>query len=139
MNKKLLIVISVILIIGAITVSQRKPQNIPPTETQPVINATAQETVQQAITQQLSQKYSKPMEAVLVNVENSTDLFAKGTIGFSDEMGGGIWLAAKTQNGWELAFDGNGIVSCEILNKYNFPKDIAPGCVDMQTDQFVQR
>lgn len=82
----------------------------------------------------LSQKYNRPANTVKVQVQADTGNFAKGLVNFTDEQGGAIWLAAKTSQGWELAFDGNGIAPCEAVNKYDFPKDLVPQCLDEQNN-----
>lgn len=78
----------------------------------------------------ISKKYNKSPNEVITEVAIDTGKFSKGTLRFKDQAGGGIWFAAKTLNGWELAYDGNGIVPCEIVNKYNFSTDIISQCID---------
>ncbi len=86
----------------------------------------------QAVAQLIGQKYNKPVDSVVISVQADTGSFAKGTVNFKDENGGGVWFAAKTAKGWELAADGNGIVSCDAVNKYGFPADMVPQCLDVQ-------
>ncbi len=35
-----------------------------------------------------------------------------------------MFLAAKVNDEWQIAFDGNGAVACEDLEDYNFPSDM---------------
>jgi hypothetical protein len=93
-------------------------------------NIQIEPTLQESIIQQLSQKHSKPESNISIQVSNQTGGHAKGTVQFTDEMGGGLWFAAKTNNGWEVAFDGNGIVACDIVERYEFPREMIPNCVN---------
>jgi hypothetical protein len=89
---------------------------------------------------EFSKKYGKPADTYIVRVKESSDAYAKGSIDFKDEAGGGLWFAAKTDAGWELVFDGNGIIDCATADKYQMPADYVPGCVDTtKENEFVQR
>ncbi len=92
------------------------------------------------IQKEFSKKYGKPADTYIVRVNKSSDEYAKGSIDFKDEAGGGLWFAAKTDKGWELVFDGNGIIDCAAADKYRMPADYVPGCVDTtKGNEFVQR
>lgn len=82
------------------------------------------------ITGLLSKKLSVPAGEIQVQVSADTGNFSKGTVNYNNQTGGGVWLAAKTGNGWELVSEGNGIVACEDVDKYNFPTQIVPQCID---------
>jgi hypothetical protein len=151
MNKKTAtLIITVIALVGALyyfynnNLSQSKKDKYIKTpqivQTAPS-NETPATSLKQDITLALSKKYNKLASSLTVTIIKETDKYAKGSITFTDQQGsGGLWFAAKTENGWELAFEGNGIMDCAIANKYNFPKDIVSGCVDFQNgSQFVQR
>jgi hypothetical protein len=106
----------------------------------PTSTTTQEKSTEKAIIEDFSDKYDRPKDAFIVKVGMDTGMFAKGTIRFKDEMGGGLWFAAKTDKGWELAFDGNGIMTCDIANKYNFPVDMIPNCIDAKNNnQLIQR
>jgi len=87
---------------------------------------TAVKPTGEVVAELIGRKYNKPADAVTIDVGTDTGKFAKGSVRFADEMGGGLWFAAKTDKGWELAFDGNGIVLCDTANKYDFPQDMIP-------------
>lgn len=56
------------------------------------------------------------------------------------DAGGGMWFAAKTETGWNLVWDGNGIIRCQDLTDYpEFPEDMIPECFDDQTGSMVTR
>jgi len=87
-----------------------------------------------SITDEFSKKYKRPSGDFIIETQIDTGLFAKGSVRFKDEFGGAIWFGAKTANGWELAADGQGPMSCEIAEKYNFPNDLVPTCLDSEND-----
>lgn len=95
---------------------------------------TAEESTTQSITEIFSAQYHRPVNTIIIKVMIDTGKFSKGSYGFTDEMGGGLWFAAKTVNGWELASAGNGIISCDAANKYNFPNSMVPQCIDTQNN-----
>ena len=95
------------------------PQNI----------VTSEKTTKELISDLINQKFNRPENILTVEVIADTGVFAKGTYNETG-TGGGIWLAAKTANGWELAFTGNGIVACSDISQYNFPKVIVSSCLD---------
>ncbi|MDR3643095.1 MAG: hypothetical protein P4L74_05740 [Candidatus Doudnabacteria bacterium] len=87
----------------------------------------------------LNQKFNRPANTITTQLITDTGEFAKGSFNEAN-AGGGLWFAAKTAEGWQLAFDGNGIVPCDAANRYNFPKDIIPQCIDTQNDNnLIQR
>lgn len=94
---------------------------------------TTEKTTKESIAELFSQKYNRPASALTIEVLADMGTFAKGRLN-EPGAGGGLWFAAKTAKGWELAFDGNGIVPCEAANKYNFPKDMIPQCIDTQNE-----
>lgn len=85
-----------------------------------------------------SRKYNRPANNLQIEVTSDTGAFAKGT--YNEPGSGGIWFAAKTANGWELASAGNGIAPCDEIEKYNFPKDMIPQCLDTQNgNKLIER
>ncbi len=95
-----------------------------------LIAPTPEITTKQAVTQSLIQKYNKPISALNVEVTEDTGAFAKGTVKFNDEKESSLWYAAKTSNGWILAYDGNNKMPCEVASNYNFPKTMVTECSD---------
>lgn len=88
----------------------------------------------------MSKKYNQPEEEYLIDTVKVEGNYAQGTVRFKSVMGGGIWFAAKTAQGWELAADGNALVDCEVIEKYQFPIEMIPGCVDNKNGgTFVKR
>lgn len=80
----------------------------------------------------LSDKLHIDVNTIIVTIDTDMGDFAKGQVNFTEESGGGIWFAASTSKGWELAESGNGIIQCSVANSYNFPKELVPECRDDQ-------
>lgn len=95
--------------------------------------------VKEAVAESLSKEYDRPASAFTVEVSNNTEAFARGT--YNETLGGGgIWFAAKTDNGWELVSAGNGIAPCGDISGYDFPKDMIPQCIDTQNgNKLIER
>lgn len=95
---------------------------------------------EETIADALGIKYNRPAADFILSTEINTGTHAKGSVRIRGENGGGLWFAVKTENGWELAHDGQGIMSCETARKYVFPTDVIPGCVNTQNgNAFIQR
>jgi hypothetical protein len=100
---------------------------------------TSEKTTKEIIAGLLDKKFNQPANRLIIEFVIDTGAFAKGTYN-EPGAGGGIWLAAKTAKGWELASAGNGIVPCEDIGKYNFPKNMVPACIDTQNNNnLIQR
>jgi hypothetical protein len=122
-----------------VNMQKDKNSNVKTSTTSEELNIGNSDTLE-AIKLEFSTKYDKPIENYIVNVTSDNGKYAKGTINERTSVGGGVWFAAKTNNGWELVFTGNGIITCDIVEKYDFPKDIVTGCVDTNNNNvFVQR
>lgn len=82
----------------------------------------------------LATKYGKKISQVAVTIDKETDDYAKGGVKFMGDYGdfgeGGLFLAAKIDGQWEVVWDGNGMISCKLLNSYDFPEDMKLGCAD---------
>jgi hypothetical protein len=125
MSKRALFILCAVLAAAAVTIIFAFPTTFSTAES--VANA-------------LGRKYSKPASSYSIVVTADTGKFARGTVQFTDEPGGGVWFAAKTTSGWQLAFDGNGIIPCDVANKYEFPNNLVPQCIDAaQNNAIVQR
>lgn len=135
----LLIILVIALLFGYYLFKIRKPEIKKQTPIAPT--PTVQESsVKDQIILALSQKNNWDISRVELNVATIDGNYAKGDVRFKDEMGGGLWFAAKVGNSWKIVFDGNGIITCDMLVNYqNFPKDLIPQCFDKQTNKIVTR
>jgi|GEM_PF-1203793 len=92
---------------------------------------------EQEIQYRLAQKYGKSVEDVTIKVNKKTSEYIAGSVffatkGLSTPGEGGVFLAAKAGNMWELVYDGNGSIPCDrIKEQYSFPKDMLVGFCDI--------
>jgi hypothetical protein len=97
-------------------------------------------TTKDYILEAFSKKYSRAKEDFKIEVLTETGNFAKGSVNINNEHSGGLWFAVKQSGGWNLVYDGNGIMPCDIANTNNLPIELVPGCIDTQKDNlFIQR
>jgi len=77
-------------------------------------------------------KYSKPNSEVFIRIDQENTEYAKGGISFAPEGGpGGMFLAAKINDKWELVYDGNGSIDCDKIKlNYQFPAEMLAGFCD---------
>jgi len=93
----------------------------------------------QAIKAAFAAKYSRPIAEVHSQISAFEPSFAKGGVRFGDEMGGGWFLAAEVGGEWVIIDDGNGTVSCEKIEPYNFPVNLVSECWSETTQEIVYR
>ena len=85
------------------------------------------ESVAQEIQYILAAKYNKPVAEVKITMTKQTSQYASGSVLFgAGGVGeGGIFLARKSGNIWEVVFDGNGSIDCtKMRTEYGFPDEI---------------
>ncbi|MCR4326900.1 MAG: hypothetical protein NUV52_04585 [Candidatus Roizmanbacteria bacterium] len=92
-----------------------------------------------AVREAIIAKSSSIVESLDVTVSQIDGNYAKGSV--SDQGGGGMWFAAKADDGtWKLVWDGNGVILCSDLTLYpDFPTSMIPGCYDESTQDTVTR
>jgi len=93
----------------------------------------------QLLKQAFAEKYNKDPQQAAVTIEERSLPYAKGSIGFEGEIGGGWWLGYKENGQWTIVADGNGTVPCDPVDNYGFPASMVPECWDDNTGQMVQR
>lgn len=76
-----------------------------------------------------AKKYKKLPIDIQITITKASDVYAKGKVIFKDERGEAIWFAAKVDNKWILAADGQGPMTCDTAEEYNFNKDFVPMCI----------
>lgn len=85
------------------------------------------ERLQQEIQSLLAEKYKKPIEQVKITISEQIGDYVSGGIKFSadPQTAGGMFLAAKINNKWQVVYDGNGSVDClKLRQEYKFPDEI---------------
>ncbi|HOZ81096.1 MAG TPA: hypothetical protein PK370_02665 [Candidatus Woesebacteria bacterium] len=98
-----------------------------PTST-PIPELSAEEQIRTA----LAKKYNISPNTIDITISENTATHIWGNSGFNDGGGGGWFLAFKNGSKWIIVDDGNGIISCEKVAPYGFPKSMVPECVDNQ-------
>ncbi len=83
-------------------------------------------SVEKRIREALATKYSKKVSQVEITITQETESYAKGSVKFlpNEEGIGGMFLAVKVNDEWQIIFDGNGSVDCKSLENYGFPEDM---------------
>lgn len=110
-----------------------QPATVVPTSTQ-----SESEILIAAVKQGLIAEHGQDAASLDVTISKIEGDFSKGMAG--GQGGGGLWFAAKVNGTWKLVFDGNGIITCDILTPYPaFPKDLIPECWDTKTDNLIKR
>jgi len=85
------------------------------------------ESVQQEVQYILADKYSKNPAEVKITITKNTGSYASGGVLFGQggPGEGGIFLAMKTGNAWQIVYDGNGSIDCnKMRQEYKFPDEI---------------
>ncbi len=89
-----------------------------------------QESARSGITRALAEKYEKNISEVDVSITKEEDGYASGGVVFAPggTGNGGMYLAVKKNNEWQIVFDGNGAADCQMLeSEYDFPKEMLIG------------
>ncbi len=85
------------------------------------------EFIKQAVYKKLNSDETK----LVVTISKIEGNYAKGGVtDVGSEVGGGYFLAAKTQTGWVEVYDGQSNPTCSEIAPYNFPTDVVPECMD---------
>lgn len=84
----------------------------------------------EAIKKAMAEKLGKDKDSLVVSISKITGQFAKGTVKEKTEVGGAYFLAVKKDGQWIIVYDGQAQPPCKDLNTYNFPKDLAPECLN---------
>jgi len=90
------------------------------------------------IREAMAARHGKSVADTTVNISKLNAPYASGGVKFAGEIAGAWLLAYKTNDGWVIVEDGNGTVTCELIEPYNFPVDMVPECWS-ETDGLVVR
>lgn len=84
------------------------------------------------IKQAFAKKYNKSVNEVTLTIGQETDNHVRGGVKFgAGGVGeGGYFLAAKVNDKWEIVVDGNGAISCQLVNSYKFPSNMISDCAN---------
>lgn len=84
-----------------------------------------------AIKQLFAEKYNKDLSDIQIVIAQQTENHLRGSVKFAmnGNFGeGGIVLAAKVDGKWQIVFDGNGGISCALVESFNFPAEMIDDC-----------
>lgn len=87
----------------------------------------ASELANAAIQSLFVEKYPKYADTLSVSIDKLSENHARGSVIFVQGEPGGIFLAAKVDSKWQIVFDGNGTIPCD-LSKYDFPAEMLSDC-----------
>ncbi|MFZ5438077.1 MAG: hypothetical protein ACOZAK_03425 [Patescibacteria group bacterium] len=94
----------------------------------------------QQVREKLAESFKMDLAEVQITAEAESSLeFMTGFVNVGEGDKGGIYFAAKTADGWQIAHNGVGLIYCEIVDKYNFPVGMIPKCYDAVTGTSKER
>lgn len=88
---------------------------------------TPEESTTEILTNLFAEKYPKYKDTIILKINKETSNHARGWVIFINWEEGWNFLAVKIDNKWQIVFDWNGQISCE-LSKYGFPEDMLSDC-----------
>ena len=113
----------------ATTVTTEQIETSPTTS--PVSSPAFTEEDAKAIKTVLADKLGNSEENLDFSVSQKTATNAKGNVREkTSEVGGGYWLAAKTDSGWKIVYDGQSTPTCSQIAHYDFPASMVPECLN---------
>ncbi len=74
------------------------------------------------------QDYLSIDQAIDIQVDQQADDHVRGTFQPDGETAGALFLAAWLDGEWEIAYAGNGAISCADLEEYAFPEEMISDC-----------
>lgn len=91
-------------------------------------------TIEEALHQQF-----QTSEGMQVEITEQVEGFATGNYDFGENRpGGGVFIAAKRDDLWIIAFTGNGLPDCTELDAYAIPAQILGVCTG-EDGELVER
>ena len=122
--------------------TQQTSESLTPTSTQSITGSptpTADETAAliTAVKAGLVAEHGSNASSMNVTVSKIQGNTAKGGAIDPGSVGGAMWLAAKVSGEWKLVWDGNGTISCEKTDPYDFPISMVPECWNEATGKLI--
>lgn len=121
------------------TLTQALPSVAPTEAEEEATSESEQEQAQAAIKAAFAEKFNKQVDEVNITISDYQPSFAKGGVTFAGEMSGGWFLAAEVGGTWVIADDGNGNITCEKIEPYNFPVSMVTECWSEDTQEIIYR
>jgi inhibitor of cysteine peptidase len=135
---------TVCLVIGGFTgYKEATGQWIPPDVTKKDVDVkcgVAEEDLEEEISKEdsikyaMAARYGRKLSQVSIVLDQETDDHVRGGVTFAPggPENSGFFLAAKQDGQWLIVYDGNGVISCEEIAKFNFPAEMIDDCEDTQ-------
>ncbi|MBU1177292.1 hypothetical protein KKH96_02495 [Patescibacteria group bacterium] len=73
-------------------------------------------------------KYPKYASTISIDILHEAKNHVRGNVIFQQGAEGGYFLAAKIGEEWQIILDGNGQISCDLLEEYGFPEEMLFDC-----------
>lgn len=73
---------------------------------------------------------------VAFDVDKIIGNWAQGDVGYYSSNSIVGWIATKINGGWELIYSGQDRTSCDVMDKYNIPKEFYGACYDIKKREF---
>jgi len=86
-----------------------------------------------AIQKLFTEKYPQYSNTLSVGIEKETEQYARGSVNFVAGVPGGIFLAEKLDEKWQIVHEGNGQIPCD-LSFYGFPSDMLSDCTTLDAN-----
>jgi len=133
MKRILLYLVAVLLVAGGLYWYLSHPKQATAPSPQPGAATSTQVTTADAVKQLFADKYKKPLSEIYVTVTDEDATHAGGmvTLGVGGIGEGAVWFAAKVNDAWTLAFDGNGTITCATVDQYQFPIGMVGQCLEI--------
>ena len=95
-----------------------------------------EESTKDAIKKLLAKEENRPLSEVTVQITQETNDYARGGVTFypGGSENSGMFLVAKVNGEWQLAYSGNGAILCSAIDSYDFPTDMVEECVEANGD-----
>ena len=121
------------------TVTQAAPSVAPTEAEKETTTQSEQEQAKAAIKAAFAAKFDKQPDEITIEISRYEPGFAQGGVSFAGEIGGGWFLAAEVGGTWVIADDGNGTITCEKIEPYNFPVSMVSECWSDASQEIIYR
>lgn len=101
--------------------------------------AVVQEDLQAIFAQLFADKYNRNASESIVTISKQDSSHVSGGIKFASDIAGGWFLGAKDNGKWLIVQDGNGTISCQETDPYDFPVNMVPECWDEVSNEMVKK
>lgn len=85
-----------------------------------------------SLTAFFAQEHSKPVDQTHITIIKNNGNYFSGSIkiGVTDEGEGGIFLARKINNAWQVDYEGNGSIDCVAIKALGYTAEVLEGFCD---------